>query len=67
MARDLALGRIVWIASAASYQANLSGEEFLQHALLELASFGQLRFQRRDFRVHVAQHFGDTNLPFDCW
>ena len=40
-------------------------EQFLHHALLELAGFGELRLQRGDLRVHVGEDGGDGGLFSD--
>src|SRR6185436_4068082 len=45
-----------------SYQANPPGQQLLHHALLELASFGELGFQRGNLGVHVGEDSGDGFL-----
>jgi hypothetical protein len=45
-----------------SYETYLPGEQFLHHALLDLAGFGDLRLQRCDPFVHVSEDGGDSPL-----
>ena len=43
-------------------QSDLSGEEFLHHALLHLPGFGELGFEGGDLRIHVTEYGGDVGL-----
>src|ERR1700736_4568470 len=45
-----------------SYQPSPPSEQFLHHPLLELAGFGELRFDRGDLRIHVEERLCDAIL-----
>jgi len=54
-----------WSARAGrrcSCQADPPGEQFLHHALLDLAGFDEFTLQRGDFGIRVAQDFGDGGV-----
>ena len=48
-------------------QSNLSGEQFLHHALPDGAGLGKLFFQRGKFGVHVGEDGRDGGLLGNRW